>query len=60
MLIALGAVWLGGEPAAPGNLEANRQFLAKLGENFYYGAAGVQLALALLACAGGDRGSRLC
>jgi ABC-type transport system involved in multi-copper enzyme maturation permease subunit len=48
MLIALGVVWLGGVQRSSGGLEADRQFLAKLGENFYYGAAGIQLALALL------------
>ena len=48
MLIALGVVWLGSEPRFPDDPEASRQFLAKLGENFYYGAAGIQLALALL------------
>src|SRR5271166_3045426 len=49
MLIALAVVWLGREQGAPGNNAASRQFLAELGENFYYGAAGIQLALALLA-----------
>ena len=39
------------------NLEANRQFLAKLGENFYYGAAGIQLALALLVAPAATAGS---
>jgi hypothetical protein len=48
MLIALGVVWLGDEQRFSGNMEASRQFLARLGENFYYGAAGIQLTLALL------------
>jgi ABC-type transport system involved in multi-copper enzyme maturation permease subunit len=48
MLIALGVVWFTGELARPNDLQATRRFLAELGEHFYYGAAGIQLTLALL------------
>jgi len=57
MLIALAVVWLGRERGAPGNIVATRQFLAELGENFYYGAAGIQLALAFLAAPAATAGA---
>ena len=38
-------------------MEETRQFLAGLGENFYYGVAGIQLALALLAAPAATAGA---
>ncbi len=57
MLITLGVVWLGRRQGSPASTEQTRQFLAELGENFYYGAAGVQLALALLAAPAATAGA---
>ena len=48
-LIVLAVVWAGRMQSATASMEETRQFLAGLGENFYYGVAGIQLALALLA-----------
>ena len=45
--IALAVAWLGTEQV-PGSPAALRRQLARVGENFYYGVAGVQLAMALL------------
>ena len=57
MLIALGVAWLSGEQGIPGNLQSTRRFLAELGEHFYYGAAGIQLAMALLAAPAATAGA---
>jgi hypothetical protein len=57
LVIALGVAWLAGDRALRGNLKTYTQFLADLGEHFYYGAAGIQLALALLAAPAATAGS---
>ena len=57
MLIALAVVWLGARQGVSASTEQTRQFLAELGENFYYGAAGIQLALVLLAAPAATAGA---
>jgi ABC-type transport system involved in multi-copper enzyme maturation permease subunit len=57
MLVALGVGWLYGNQGRPGSLQTTRQYLAEVGENFYYGAAGIQLAMALLAAPAATAGA---
>ncbi len=56
-LIVLAVVWAGRRLSATASMEDTRQFLAGLGENFYYGIAGIQLALALLAAPAATAGA---
>ena len=56
-LIVLAVVWFGRRQGAPTNIAETRQFLSKLGENFYYGCAGIQLALVLLAAPAATAGA---
>jgi ABC-type transport system involved in multi-copper enzyme maturation permease subunit len=57
MLIALWVAWFTLEQGASTNVGMLNRYMADLGEHFYYGVAGVQLTLALLAAPAATAGA---
>ena len=57
MLVALWVVWFTLQQRAPTNVGALHRYMAELGEHAYYGLAGVELTLVLLAAPAATAGA---